>query len=61
MLAACDFDMSFVYILPNWKGSAYNGQVFSFAKDRGFNILLGRYYLANARYAADDPIVLVPY
>ena len=61
MLAACDFDINFMYILPGWEGSAYNGQVLSFVKDWGFYILLEKYYLADARYAANDPLVLVLY
>ena len=61
MLAACDFDINFIYILLGWEGSAYDGQVFGFAKDRGFNTLLGRYYLADSGYAADNPMVLIPY
>jgi len=35
--------------------------VFAFAKDSGFYTPLGRYYLANAGYAADNPMVLIPY
>ena len=61
MLAACDFDMNFVYILPGWEGSTYNSRVFSFAKDRGFYTLLEKYYLADAGYAANNPLVLVLY
>lgn len=61
VLAACDFDMNFVYILPGWEGSAHDGRVLSFAKDCGFDTPPGRYYLADAGYAADDPLVLVPY
>ena len=48
-------------IIPGWEGSAYNGRVFAFAKDSGFYIPLGRYYLADAGYTADDPIVLILY
>jgi DDE superfamily endonuclease len=33
VLVACDFDMNFVYILPGWEGSTYDGRVFTFAKD----------------------------
>jgi predicted Rdx family selenoprotein len=61
VLAACDFDINFVYILPGWEGSVYDGRVLSFAKDRGFYILLEKYYLVDAGYAADNPLVLVLY
>ena len=58
---ACDFDINFVLIVPRQEGSAHNGRVFAFAKDSGFYIPPGRYYLADASYAADDPIVLILY
>ena len=61
MLIACNFDIKFVYILPGWEGFAYNGQVLSFAKDRGFYIPLEKYYLVDAGYIANNPLVLVPY
>lgn len=61
VFAACDFDMNFVSIVPGWEGSAHDGRVFAFAKDSGFYTPPGRYYLADAGYAADDPMVLVPY
>ena len=35
--------------------------MFAFAKDQGFYTPPGRYYLANARYAIDNPMLLVPY
>ena len=58
---ACDFDINFVSIIPRWEGSAYDGYVFAFIKDSGFYIPLGRYYLVDAGYAANDPIVLILY
>jgi hypothetical protein len=48
-------------IVPEWEGSAHNGRVFAFAKDSGFCIPLGRYYLADASYATDNPMVLILY
>jgi len=35
--------------------------MFAFVKDSGFYIPLGRYYLVDAGYAIDNPIVLIPY
>jgi len=61
VLAVCDFDINFVYILPGWEGSTHNSQVLSFTKDRGFYILLEKYYLADAGYTANNPLVLVLY
>ena len=48
-------------IILGWEGSAYNGCVFAFVKDSGFYAPLGRYHLADASYAADNPIVLILY
>jgi len=61
VLIACDFDINFVYILPRWEGSIYDSQALSFAKDRGFYILLEKYYLVDAGYIANNPLVLVLY
>ena len=60
VLAMCDLEMNFLYVLAGWEGSACNGQVFQSAHDSGFTILAGRYYLADARYAGSDAL-LVPY
>jgi len=35
--------------------------VFAFIKDSSFYTPLGRYYLADASYTVNNPIVLVPY
>ena len=48
-------------IVLGWEGSTHNGCVFAFIKDSGFYIPLGRYYLVDASYAADNPIVLILY
>ena len=53
--------MNFVYILPGWEGSAHNSQVFSFIKNQGFHTPLEKYYLADAGYVANNPLVLVLY
>lgn len=29
VLAVCDFDMQFVFVLPSWEGSAHDGRVLS--------------------------------
>jgi hypothetical protein len=29
VLAVCDFDMQFVFVLPGWEGSAHDGRVLS--------------------------------
>ena len=60
VLATCDLEMNFLYVLAGWEGSACDGQVFQSACDSGFTILAGRYYLADAGYAGSDAL-LVPY
>jgi DDE superfamily endonuclease len=32
VLAACDFDLNFVYVLPGWEGSAHDGRVLADAQ-----------------------------
>lgn len=60
VLAACDFDMNFTYVLPGWEGSAHDGRVLRDAKDQGFCAPPGRYYLADSGYTNSD-MTLTPY
>ena len=61
VLAVCNFDMEFVYILAGWEGSAHDTAVWRDAKTyRGFTTPQGRYWLGDAGYANTDT-VLVPY
>ena len=60
VLAACDTDMKFTYILSGWEGSAANGRVFEDARSTNFTIPEGRFYLSDAGYAISD-YLLVPY
>ena len=48
-------------IILGQEGSIYNSRVFTFVKDSSFYIPLGHYYLANAGYVINNPIVLIPY
>ena len=34
VLAACDFDLNFVYVLPGWEGSVHDGRVLADAQAR---------------------------
>ena len=44
ILAVCNFNMQFVYILAEWEGSAHDSQVLSNAQaSQGFLTLKGRY------------------
>jgi hypothetical protein len=60
VLAVCDFEMNFLYVLAGWEGSACDGRIFQDAWDSDFVIPAGCYYLADAGYAGSDTL-LVPY
>jgi hypothetical protein len=60
ILAVCDLEMNFLYVLAGWEGSVCDGRVFQSAQDLDFTIPAGHYYLANAGYAGSDAL-LVPY
>jgi hypothetical protein len=49
VMAAVDFDMNFLYILPGWEGSAHDSRVLKDALEKGFSAPPGRY---DAGYAA---------
>jgi hypothetical protein len=53
-------DMSFVYCLPGWEGSASDTRVYDDARAKDFTIPDGKYYLADAGYGLSDTL-LVPY
>jgi hypothetical protein len=44
-LAACDFKMNLVYVLPGWAGSTHDGRVLGDARAKGFYAPPGKYYL----------------
>jgi hypothetical protein len=51
ILAVCNFDMQFVYILARWEGSAHDSRVLSDAQVcHGFLTLKGKYWLRDAGY-----------
>lgn len=60
VLAVCNLEMNFLYVLAGWEGSACDGRVFHSACDSDFTIPAGCYYLADAGYAGSDTL-LVPY
>ena len=61
VLAACDFDMRFLYILAGWEGSAHDGRVLQDAQTaRGFCTPKGKYWLGDARYGYSE-FILAPY
>jgi hypothetical protein len=61
VLAACNFDMEFSYVLAGWEGSAHDGTVLRDAQfNRGFKTPPNKYWLGDAGYSNSDT-VLVPY
>ena len=46
VLAVCNFDMKFVYILAGWEGSAHDSRVLLDAQaGKGFKTPIGKYWL----------------
>ena len=61
VLAVCDFNMQFVYVLPGWEGSAHDGRVLSDAQSRhGFTTPKGKYWLGDAGYGNSE-FIMSPY
>lgn len=61
VLAACNFELEFSYILAGWEGSAHDGAVYrSGLHKHGFITPPGKYWLGDAGYPNSDTI-LVPY
>jgi hypothetical protein len=61
VLAACDFDLNFVYVLAGWEGSAHDGRVLQDAQSsQGFVTPPGKYWLGDAGYG-NSQFVLAPY
>ena len=60
MLALCDWRMLFRFILVGWEGSAADGKVFQFARERDLHIPDGFFYLADAGFLLSETL-LTPY
>ncbi len=61
VLACCEFDnLEFTYILAGWEGSANDGAVLEGAFEAGFQVPVGKYYLADVGYG-NTPWCLTPY
>lgn len=60
VLAACNFDIVFCYILAGWEGSAHDGQVIRSARyQHGFQTPPGKYWLGDARYSNTDTVLIL--
>ena len=60
VLAACDFDLKFIYILSGWEGSAADSRIFEYARGKDLGLPPGCYYLADAGFPLCD-ILMTPY
>jgi hypothetical protein len=61
VLAICNFDLLFLYILPGWEGSAHDQRVLSDALyQHELKIPPEKYYLGDAGYSNSD-YCMVPY
>ena len=60
VLAACDFDFKFTYVLSGWEGSAADSAVWEDARTSDFRIPEGKLYLGDAGFPSSK-YLLVPY
>ena len=60
VLAACDMDMKFIYVLSGWEGSAIDSRVFEDTHSTNFTVPEGRYYPGDVGYGISE-LLLVPY
>jgi len=54
VLAVCNFDMTFSYVLAGWEGSAHDGRVFQDSLDKGIPQREGKSYLGDAGYGLSN-------
>ena len=58
MLAVCNFEMEFVYVLLGWEGSAHDGRVLADAQySKGFVTPLNHYYLRDVGYSNTEHVL----
>ena len=61
VLAVCNFDLEFTYILAGWEGSAHDGKVPADAlAGKDFRQIKGKYWLGDAGYGNSE-FVMAPY
>lgn len=60
MMAICNFDMFFTFVLVGWEGSAADGPLYHKCFDYGLKVPEGKYFLADAGFGACDTL-LTPY
>jgi hypothetical protein len=61
VLACCDFDMKFTFLLAGWEGSAHDQRVLQDARcNHRLELPPGKFYLGDAGYSS-SLLVMVPY
>lgn len=60
VLAACTFDLKFIYVLSGWEGSAPDSRLWADAHQHDFPLSSDHYLLADAGFATSD-FLCVPY
>ena len=60
VLAVCDFDMKFTYVLSGWEGSAANSTIYADAWQKGLSLPPGKFFLADAGFPLCDTLI-TPY
>ena len=61
ILACCDFDMRFTFLLAGWEGSAHDQRVLQDARyNHGLELPPSKFYLGDAGYSS-SLLVMVPY
>ena len=60
VLAVCDFDMKFTYVLSGWEGSAADSTIYADARRKGLSLPPGKFFLADAGFPLCDTLI-TPY
>ena len=60
MMAICDLDMFFTFVLIGWEGSAVDSPLYHWCFDHGLKVPEGKYFLVGAGFGACDTL-LTPY
>jgi len=58
VLAACDWDMIFSFVMTGWEGSVADGYLFEEGIHNGFDIPQGKYYVADAGFPLCDKLIV---
>ena len=57
VLAICDWDLQFLYILSGWEGSAADSRIFEYAAQKDLHLPCGYYFLADAGFPTCDMLL----